>query len=112
MKRKATRTPEGIDWLAVAIACAGKGHTRAGENEIDGAARRLEVSRSVIIGWLERGLGKVKFGLVHKLARMSGVDIELVVSRLGPWKFTKQEREWLEENDPTRILAWFCHGRL
>lgn len=57
MKRKATRTRDGIDWLAVAIA-------RMGGPK--GAARKLNVPQSVIIGWLDRGLADASFGTVEK----------------------------------------------
>jgi hypothetical protein len=101
MKHKATRTPEGIDYLAVAISRMGN---------VEGAARKLNVPQSVVIGWLKHGLGHVKLGMVGKLARMSGIELELVATRTGPWKFNKQEKEWFEGKQPYPTISQTAEG--
>ena len=64
----------GMDWLAFAVAKMGG---------IDEAARKLKVSGTTIVEWLEHGLAGIRFDKIVELARISEVSLLQLELRLG-----------------------------
>jgi hypothetical protein len=69
--------PAKIDYLKFAIGALGG---------VAEAAEKLEVSPATVRRWIKRGLGRVKCSRVAKLSELSGVELETLSRRLGPFQ--------------------------
>lgn len=82
-------SPEKIDWLAYAIGTIG------GKGGVPAAAEKLGVEKQTIYQWLDRGIGHLTFNQVDDLATRSGIPVEVLRSRRGPYDYSDD----LEDDD-------------